>query len=283
MISIIYVSLQTLAYEAKDGDPVTGAAFDSFIKYHDSTKFVYTRTAAEWLFDGFDEELLTFIKTNVPSVNIPFSTFGWFVERNESETFDGFFTMNTGTDDINKLGYLTHWNGERRTPHYRGKCGEVRGTTGELWPPLNGKFDVSVFASDTCGAVTLKYDSKYSVKGVEGFKWVGDERVFDNGVNFPDRACWCGNHEDSCPDLIPGTLNVSSCKYGAPAFLSYPHFYLANETYLDAIDGLTPSRKEHEFFMALEPTTGIPLEVRAQMQINILLVPNEYIEYEKFF
>lgn len=72
---------------------------------------------------------------------------------------------------------------------------------------------------------------------------------------------------------MPGVFNASKCKFDTPAFVSFPHFYLADKSYTDVIDGMNPNKEDHEFSIAMEPRTGIPLSVRAQMQINLLLKP----------
>jgi hypothetical protein len=72
---------------------------------------------------------------------------------------------------------------------------------------------------------------------------------------------------------MPGVFNASSCKFGSPAFVSFPHFYLADKSYIDVIDGMKPDKENHEFSIAMEPRTGIPLSIRAQMQINLYLEP----------
>jgi hypothetical protein len=33
--------------------------------------------------------------------------------------------------------------------------------------------------------------------------------------------------------LVNGLLNVSSCKFNSPAYVSFPHFYMADELLLD--------------------------------------------------
>lgn len=43
--------------------------------------------------------------------------------------------------------------------------------------------------------------------------------------------------------------------------------------------GMHPNKSEHEFLISLEPHTGIPLQVRAQMQINILVQSMSGIKY----
>lgn len=181
--------------------------------------------------------------------------------------------MFTGENDINQLGVLQLWNNQSHTDLYREPCNKVKGTTGELWPPIREgeKPDVSVFATDVCRPVTIKYDSDYEVYGIKGYKWVADDSVFDNGKKYPEMSCFCSADEESCPDLLPGVFNASSCKFGAPAFVSFPHFYIADEVYQNAVEGMHPTKEDHEFSIAMEPRTGIPLKIRAQLQINLLM------------
>lgn len=235
------------------------------------------RNVSELLFDGYTDPLLRVIRNN-GNPNFPkppFEKMGWFVERNNSETYDGKFRMFTGVDDIFSLGNLQLWNGKPSTSYYRGHCGDVKGTTGELWPPIheNEKPNLSLFVPDICRTIELKYSEEYSKLGIDGYKWVADESVFDNGVKYPEMACYCNSAPDSCPDLASGVFNASKCKWDSPAFISFPHFYLADEIYLNDKVGMKPNKDIHEFSMAIEPRTGIPLNIRAAMQINLLIRP----------
>lgn len=251
---------------------------DSLLNNHGGS-LVTTKTVAELLYDGYDDELLEFIQgfPGLKGINIPFSRFGWFVDRNESSEYDGRFNMYTGVDDISNLGILHSWNYEHETKYYRDECSVVEGTTGELFPPLNIKNDLSVFATDVCRSVNIVPDGEYSSYDIVGQKWVGDYRVFDNGNRYSPAQCYCTSKLSECPDMPYGVLNVSDCKFGAPAFVSYPHFYLADRVFLDSIDGLAPTKQDHEFYVALEPSTGIPLAVRAQLQLNVLLQQIEWL------
>jgi len=52
---------------------------------------------------------------------------------------------------IDRLGVIDRWNGYRHTPFYRGDCGEVFGSAGELWPPGQEDADnVALFSTDLC-------------------------------------------------------------------------------------------------------------------------------------
>lgn len=235
-----------------------------------------TQKVREFLFDGYDDELLDFLKsTNSSAFNIPFDKFGWFVERNGSWSYDGVYNINTGQTDITELGMLNMWNNENTTEFYSGGCSAINGTTGELWPPkLNVSSDITLFVSDICRSITLApLPGEIDKFGVRGSKWIGDERVFDNGVNYQPNECFCTGAEDECPDMPSGVFNVSDCRFGAPAFISFPHFYLADSSFANAIDGLNASQDKHEFSIALEPNTGIPVEIKGRLQINILLQP----------
>lgn len=55
-------------------------------------------------------------------------------------------------------------------------------------------------------------------------------------------------------DCVPsGLFNVSSCRFGAPVFMSFPHFYSADPFYREQVGGMNPDKDKHEFFVALEP------------------------------
>ena len=80
------------------------------------------------------------------------------------------------------------------------------------------------------------------------------------------------------PDLwLPnGLLNVSKCKFDSAAYVSFPHFYLADPALLDQFhpeSDLAPNEAEHSSYITILPKQGIPLEVAIRMQINVLYRP----------
>lgn len=240
-----------------------------------------SKTVRDLLFDGYDDPLLDLLKeADSPAYPLPpFDRFGWFVERNESSSYDGRLTIFTGHTDIKQTGNVYAWNGSNRTAFYRDECSAIRGTTGELLhPEMNVGTALDVFATDVCRSLPLAYDGDMEMLGLAGAKWIGDDRVFDNGLKYPDMACYCTGAEHVCPDLMPGVMNISDCRYGAPAFVSFPHFYLADQSYRSAVQGMAPNRSIHEFSISVEPQTGIPIDVKARLQINILLQPIERLE-----
>lgn len=65
-----------------------------------------------------------------------------------------------------------------------------------------------------------------------------------------------------------GLLNITACRYGAPVFISLPHFYKADPALLDAVDGLRPNGKDHSFFITLEPVNGCLCELLKREHSN---------------
>lgn len=92
------------------------------------------------------------------------------------------------------------------------------------------------------------------------------------GTLYPENLCFCGG--ECSPS---GVMNVTACRFDSPVFMSYPHFYNADQFYLDQVEGLEPNQQDHEFYMVVEPRTGIPLEVAARFQVNMLVEPIEGI------
>lgn len=232
---------------------------------------IVTKNVSQLLFEGYSDPVLNImeiLKNN--SIKVPdiLDKFGWFYKRNMSETADGVFNMYTGVNDINKLGDAFAWNYRNTEPFYTGSCSEVKGSLGELWSPHSAqKESINLYASDICGVIPLASSGILSLYGLSGTIFSGGENVFDNGTLHPENSCYCVNKSD-CPAF--GLRDVSSCRGGAPVFISFPHFYLADRKYLDAVVGLNPNPQEHSFSITLEEKTGIPMQVKARLQINLL-------------
>lgn len=97
--------------------------------------------------------------------------------------------------------------------------------------------------------------------------------IFLTGTLYPENKCFCGGR------CVPsGVMNVSSCWFDAPVFMSYPHFYNADPYYVDALVGMQPKQEDHELYVVLEPKTGLALEVAARFQVNLMVEPLSYLK-----
>lgn len=81
--------------------------------------------------------------------------------------------------------------------------------------------------------------------------------TFGDGAHNPDNACYDNNEYSA----IKGLQNISPCQYGAPVYVSQPHFYLADASLLDDVDGLTPNKTLHETFFKIQPVMSSAIDV----------------------
>ena len=74
--------------------------------------------------------------------------------------------------------------------------------------------------------------------------------------------------------------NVTQCKVKSPAFVSRPHFHLADRFYQEQFQyGIQPDPSLHDSSFWLEPHSSIPVRVEMRLQLNILLEKVPGIEY----
>ncbi|KAM3963725.1 scavenger receptor class B member 3 [Aphomia sociella] len=268
MVTSVNPVVVTAAYVMRDYNIFYKLMVDSFMLIVHENLFL-SANVSSWLFHGIDDPLLRMAEQFpfVPVV-VPYDKFGWFYERNGSLIYDGAFNMNTGAADFSQLGNVEMWRYSNRTV-YRDDCGIVRGSSGELWAPEYGQPEVFVFASDICTHLTLSKNKDVNIEGVDGVQYAANDSIFDNGHKYPQMECYCDEVRDA--NCMPsGALNVSACRYGAPAFVSLPHFLHSDPHYPSKIEGLNPT-PDHNFRLTLEMFTGMPLEVFAQLQISLLV------------
>ncbi|XP_050293736.1 uncharacterized protein LOC126734243 [Anthonomus grandis grandis] len=227
-----------------------------------------THTAGECLFDGYKDPLLSMANhLPVQLSNAPnYDKFGWFYTRNNSEKFEGQFNMDTG--HTGQLGELYSWKFMNQTPYFSNKCGKVGGSAGEFFPSdLRKESLIKFFSADLCRFVQLEFEKEVIVSGVVGYKYTAQDRFLDNGTKIPENKCFCGNEQ--CQPY--GVLDISACRYGSPAYVSLPHFNKADPYYTSLLEGVKPVKDRHDFFMIFEPKTGLPLQVSARLQVNLLM------------
>jgi len=224
------------------------------------------------------------------NASIPYDKFGWFYSRNESSGYDGIFQMHTGKDDIYKVGQISQWKGDSSLSDlYPEPCDGLYGSAGEFFPQNREKTSISYFTADLCRPIFFNFKEETEVSGIHGYKYWLDDMFIGNAttnssnscynpqpdmvINYPEAKAF--NESLNMP-LINGLLNVSSCKFDSAAYVSFPHFYMADPLLLDQFDersDLNPNEEEHSSYLTIMPKQGIPLEVAIRMQINILYRP----------
>lgn len=64
--------------------------------------------------------------------------------------------------------------------------------------------------------------------------------------------CYCNGE---CSPM--GLLNITACRYGAPGFVSLPHFNKGDPSLSASFEGLKPNDDKHSFYITLEPVNKI--------------------------
>ncbi|XP_057664273.1 protein peste-like isoform X1 [Diorhabda carinulata] len=228
-----------------------------------SVKLYVTKPVRELLFDGYEDPVLGLL-SKLPFFGAP-DKGGFFYGRNGTVGLDGTYNMHFKNDD--RFGEVLLWNNKNQTDFFNGECNSIKGSSGEFFP-LNRKKDrIMIFSSEMCKSLVLYYTEEVMIKGVLGYKYSA-EYGFDNGTVYPENYCYCNG------ECIPtGVFNVSSCRMNSPTFLSFPHFFNADPVYRDSVKGMKPNRTLHEFYMILEPKSGIVMELQGGIQLNMLLQP----------
>jgi hypothetical protein len=112
-----------------------------------------TKTVGEFLFDGYSDPLLTAaaIAPNLSQAKFKGSKFAWLYMRNDSSDQDGIYNVETGENDVSKLGLVRSWNYENHSDFFEADCGQVKGTVGDLYPPGQKKSTpLQMFTSEIC-------------------------------------------------------------------------------------------------------------------------------------
>lgn len=276
-ITILNAVALSASATAKHWDILKRNMVDISLKIYNQPMAI-TKTADEFLFTGYQDDMIDVARAAPifgDEVQVPFDRFGWFYTRNGSADLTGTFNVHTGVDDIYKIGQMHSWNFKTHTGFSDSYCGMVNGSAGEFFPPnLKKGGSISLFTPDMCRSVPLDYEETVQVEGITGFKFSGGLRSVDNGTLYPENKCFCGG------ECVPsGVMNVSACRFGSPVFMSYPHFFNADPLFVNQVEGLKPNKNDHEFYMTLEPNTGVALEVAARFQVNMLVEPIEHMSF----
>ncbi|XP_040013934.1 lysosome membrane protein 2c [Xiphias gladius] len=221
-----------------------------------------TRTVGELLW-GYEDALLKALQTLKPELD---DVFGLFYKSNASN--DGEYVFFTGQQNYEDFARVDTWNGESSLNWWTSdECNMINGTNGASFHPIISKNEVLyMFSSDLCRSLYALYEEDVTVKGIPGYRFVPPSEVFANLTVNPANAGFCvpaGN----C--LGSGVLNVSACKQGAPIIMSSPHFYQADEKFVEDIFGMNPDKEQHETTIDINPLTGIILQAAKRLQVNV--------------
>ncbi|XP_061590255.1 lysosome membrane protein 2c [Cololabis saira] len=229
-----------------------------------------THTVRELLW-GYEDPLLKALKLVRPELD---DVFGLFYKSNASN--DGEYVFFTGQQNYKDFSRVATWNDQSSLNWWTSdECNMINGTNGASFHPLISKNEeLYIFSSDLCRSLYAVYEDDVTVNGIPGYRFILPDEVFANLTVNPANKGYCvpaGN----C--LGSGLLNVSACKQGAPIIMSSPHFYQADEKFVQDVFGMNPKKELHETNIDINPLTGIVLRAAKRVQINV------YVEKIKTF
>ncbi|XP_055609818.1 protein peste-like [Uranotaenia lowii] len=236
-----------------------------------------TKQASELLFDGYREpmlkrgkEILSMMGSSIPLED----RFSWFQIFNDTSETCGYFNMDLGNEDPDHYAMVKNWNYKAHADAADEECGKFRGFTGEIFPTrLRKDVPLKIFTAEMCRMVMFEFEREEEVHGLTGYRFVGTGRSIDNGSLYAENQC---NHGG---EFMPsGVINATECRYGAPFYVSFPHFYMGDSFYHDQMGGMNPEKERHQFYLIIEPITGLVLKAAVRFQINVLLQPYPGIE-----
>ncbi|GAB1862065.1 Scavenger receptor class B member 1 [Camponotus japonicus] len=219
---------------------------------------------------GFDNKLFHMVKPFLMlKRDISYDKFGMLVTK--SGVSKNYITMNTGSQDLHNLGMIERVNGiDNRKIWGDKKCDRIMGSDGSMFPPYlikNTSKLLYVYSQEMCRNLPLRFAEQVTTYGIPSLRY----KLIPNAFNLSDtqNKCFCPKVNDLrvCPPA--GLFDVSACNDGTPLLSSFPHFYGADKSLLEQIDGLNPRQKDHETYLDLHPRIATPMAGWSRFQINL--------------
>ncbi|KAJ0013015.1 hypothetical protein NQD34_017349 [Periophthalmus magnuspinnatus] len=226
--------------------------------------FFTTRSVNELLW-GYEDPLLARLSVISPDVD---KIFGLMVNKNG--TNDGEFVFHTGEENYLDYGRVVTWKGQSALTFWTtNQSNIINGSDGSAFHPLIDKNErIYIFTPDLCRTIYMEFEKDVEVRGIPAYRFTPPRSVLASKEENPDNEGFCVSPQEC---LGTGLLKVSPCRKGAPVVASFPHFYLADEKYVAAVEGLSPERVHHQTFLDLNPTTGVIVRANKRAQVNILI------------
>lgn len=197
---------------------------------------------------------------------------GLLLNRNGTESEAAtVFTVDTGVKGLNNLAKVRSFNGDKSVNYWGSDYANmINGTDGSIFHPGITEDDTLYFFSpDVCRSMYAKCTGEQTLQGIRTLKFTPPEEVFAGYEDNPSNIDFCQPdfNNDSC--AASGLLKLSECKQGAPIVLSQPHLCQADIKIQNSIKGIHPDPTKHMTTLNVEPTTGLVIQARKRLQLNI--------------
>jgi len=214
----------------------------------------------------------------------------WGLFRDRNVTLREPVTIYHGMSDLSKKGWVKEYDSSPVMNWWEpgSKCDELGGFDGGTLPPGIQKQDsLDIFIDLMCRRLELVYEQEEQYQNnlvanryIPPLNAMGSYFDEDPKMRNPANKCYC---VDKFACFKSGVLNMAPCKRtvdrpdGSPLALSYPHFYQADPSFLEAVEGLNPQKEIHQFYVDLLPELGFPLAIRPRFQLNLVINRDESI------
>ncbi|XP_011136608.2 scavenger receptor class B member 1 [Harpegnathos saltator] len=229
--------------------------------------FLHLNTAD--YFWGYDDSLFDIMK---PFVNFQQDTqmekFGLFVTKQGINS--NRITINSGTKDMKKLGRYEQINGHTSNNIWGDKrCNKIEGTDGTFFSPylLNNRNNtLEMYSSEMCKSISYEFTEPVTHHNILTWRYKLSPNTFE--FTKEQSKCYCQKEgtSRSCPRR--GLFDTTRCS-NMPILLSHPHFFRAEESLMEKLDGLHPRAEEHDSYIDVHPDIAIPMAGWMKLQINV--------------
>lgn len=235
--------------------------------------------------DPNDLKDLDFDSLTLPKAEFVDCECEWGLFRDRNVTLRKSMKIHTGEGDLSRKGLTFEFDGSPSLNWWKpdSVCDAVGGAdSGTLPPGIKKEQSINMFISLMCRGLELKHEKDVDYSGLNSLRYVPPINAFgshddsDDEMRNEQNECFCLK-EEGFDCFKSGVLNMGPCKrssalpLGPPMALSFPHFYLADPSYREALEGMQPDKEKHQFYADIEPTLGVPLAIRPRFQLNAVI------------
>ena len=135
----------------------------------------------------------------------------------------------------------------------------------------------------------LKYEKDVHHRGLNLLRFIPSRNALGSHTDaFLDarntnNSCFCLK-ENGFSCFKSGVFNLAPCKrteqlpLGPPLAVSFPHFYQADQSFLDGVEGLKPQKEKHQVYVDVHPKSGIPNAFLTRFQLNGVIRKDDDID-----
>ena len=210
----------------------------------------------------------------------------WGLLRDRNISLRDPISMLTGEGGMASRGLITAYNGRPRLGFWKegSGCDVVEGRQdGFTMPALIRRRDqLDLFVPILQRGMPLVYEKDVDYSGVTALRFIPPRNVL-GAPDDPDperrnegNECYC-LEELNYRCFKSGVLNLGpsqrlvDSELRPPVALSLPHFYNADPSFAEAVEGLDPNKERHEFFLDVVPRLGLPFAAQPRYQLNVVV------------